>query len=190
MQGARSNRRGESHSTRESRASAAQPRVGYASRHPHGWRALCDLFLCLPPQAMRHAVGITLPEEPPLLTILRAKRQTPVFGWPQSSGVLRQSCFGLASAILPGAFIALPVCVMDLAMPEFSAPLMPPSLPGDDHLMREFEDLLRENYERYLSESARYFRCLDAERARALREAAEVTTQYSMFLEALRRSPP
>lgn len=79
---------------------------------------------------------------------------------------------------------------MDLAMPEFSAPLMPPSLPGDDHLMREFEDLLREEFDQYLSEIARYFRCLDAERAHALREAAEVTTQYAAFLEALRRAPP
>ena len=61
---------------------------------------------------------------------------------------------------------------------------------SDAGLMREFEDLLREEFEHYLSEVTLYFRCIDAERARAWREAAEVTAQYGAFLEALRRAPP
>lgn len=69
-------------------------------------------------------------------------------------------------------------------------PLIPPDLPSDAGLMREFEDLLREEFEHYLSEVTLYFRCIDAERARAWREAAEVTAQYGAFLEALRRAPP
>lgn len=69
-------------------------------------------------------------------------------------------------------------------------PLIPPDLPSDAGLMREFEDLLREEFEHYLSEVTLYFRCIDDERARAWREAAEVTAQYGAFLEALRRAPP
>jgi len=69
-------------------------------------------------------------------------------------------------------------------------PLIPPDLPSDAGLMREFEDLLRAEFEHYLSEVTLYFRCIDAERARAWREAAEVTAQYGAFLEALRRAPP
>ena len=69
-------------------------------------------------------------------------------------------------------------------------PLIPPELPRDARLMREFEDLLREEFELYILEVTLYFRCIDAERDRAWREAAEVTAQYGAFLEALRRAPP
>lgn len=69
-------------------------------------------------------------------------------------------------------------------------PMMPPELPSDAGLMREFAVLLREEFEHYLAEVSAYFRCLDDERARAWREAAEVTAQYGAFLEALRRAPP
>ena len=69
-------------------------------------------------------------------------------------------------------------------------PLIPPDLPRDAGLMREFEELLRAEFELYLSEVTLYFRCIDAERDRAWREAAEVTAQYGAFLEALRRAPP
>ncbi|WP_274352677.1 hypothetical protein [Roseinatronobacter alkalisoli] len=74
--------------------------------------------------------------------------------------------------------------------PEYCLLLIPPILPADDKLMREFEDLLREEFEQYLSEVTRYFRCLDDERDRALREAAQVTAQYGTFLDSLRRAPP
>jgi len=72
----------------------------------------------------------------------------------------------------------------------FCLPLSPPLLPSDARLMREFADLLRDEFEHYLSEVTLYFRCLDAERDRAWREAAEVTAQYGAFLEALRAAPP
>ncbi|WP_142085241.1 hypothetical protein [Roseinatronobacter monicus] len=72
----------------------------------------------------------------------------------------------------------------------FCLPLFPPLLPSDARLMREFADLLRDEFEQYLSEVTGYFRCLDAERDRAWREAAEVTAQYGAFLEALRAAPP
>ncbi|TVR43286.1 MAG: hypothetical protein EA386_15965 [Rhodobacteraceae bacterium] len=69
-------------------------------------------------------------------------------------------------------------------------PLTRPLLPSDDRLMREFADLLRDEFEQYLSEVTEYFNCLDEERDRAWREAAEVTAQYGAFLEALRAAPP
>jgi hypothetical protein len=72
----------------------------------------------------------------------------------------------------------------------FCLPLSPPLLPSDARLMREFAELLRDEFEQYLSEVTGYFRCIDDERARAWREAAEVTAQYGAFLEALRAAPP
>ena len=72
----------------------------------------------------------------------------------------------------------------------FCLPLTPPALPSDIRLMQEFAELLRDVFEQYLAEVTGYFRCLDDERARAWREAAEVTAQYGAFLEALRRAPP
>lgn len=73
---------------------------------------------------------------------------------------------------------------------EVCIPLTRPLQHSDEHLMWEFADLLRDEFERYLSEVTAYFSCLDAERDRAWREAAEVTRQYGMFLETLRRAPP
>jgi hypothetical protein len=72
----------------------------------------------------------------------------------------------------------------------FCLPLTPPLVPSDTRLMQEFADLLRDEFDQYLSEVTGYFRCLDEERARAWREASEVTAQYGAFLEALRAAPP
>lgn len=73
---------------------------------------------------------------------------------------------------------------------EICLPLVPPELPSDARLMREFEGLLRDEFEQYLNDVTEYFRCIDAERDRAWREAAGVTAQYGAFLEALRSGPP
>ena len=102
--------------------------------------------------------------------------------WPKAS-VIRAG-FGLAMLCAAAA----PLQAQSHAEP--CLPLIPPDLPRDAELMREFEDLLRAEFEHYLSEVTLYFRCIDAERARAWREAAEVTAQYGAFLEALRRVPP
>jgi len=102
--------------------------------------------------------------------------------WPKASAIL--AGFGLAMLCA----IASPLQAQGHAEP--CLPLIPPDLPSDAGLMREFEDLLREEFEHYLSEVTLYFRCIDAERARAWREAAEVTAQYGAFLEALRHAPP
>ncbi len=56
--------------------------------------------------------------------------------------------------------------------------------------MRAYADLLRADFETYLADAQAYFRCLDAERDRAFREAAQVTAQYGAFLDTLRKAPP
>jgi len=105
-----------------------------------------------------------------------------VWIWPRRS-VIRAG-FGL---VMLCAGTSAPQAQSDAG---FCLPLTPPLLPSDARLMREFADLLRDEFEHYLSEVTGYFRCLDDERARAWREAAEVTAQYCAFLETLRAAPP
>lgn len=137
---------------------------------PHG-RILRRLRTCeLPPNQIAHG------------GFRRARFVRHVRVWPKAS-VIRAG-FGLAMLCAT----AYPPQAQGHAEP--CLPLIPPDLPRDAGLMREFEDLLRAEFEHYLSEVTLYFRCIDAERARAWREAAEVTAQYGAFLEALRRAPP
>jgi hypothetical protein len=65
-----------------------------------------------------------------------------------------------------------------------------PYLPQSSAAMRAYADLLRADFETYLADVQAYFRCLDAERDRTFREAAQVTAQYGAFLDALRKAPP
>jgi outer membrane protein TolC len=51
--------------------------------------------------------------------------------------------------------------------------------------MRAYADLLRADFEGYTAGVQDYFRCLDAERARAFAEAQEVSAEYGRFLEAV-----
>lgn len=180
----------ESHATRALRVVGVCWRFGHTCRNSLAWRALRDLVLHLSLQIMRCAVNFALPGNTLAAPILRAQLQTPVFRSSQRRRDPSRTNCGPAIAIILGTLFALPVTARAQAIPEFCEPLIPPSLPSDDYLMREFEDLLREEFDQYLSGVTRYFRCLDAERAHALREAAEVTTQYAAFLEALRRAPP
>jgi hypothetical protein len=51
--------------------------------------------------------------------------------------------------------------------------------------MRAYADLLRADFEGYITGVQEYFRCLEAERARAFVEAQEVSAEYGRFLEAV-----
>ncbi|SIS88839.1 hypothetical protein SAMN05878426_10948 [Phaeovulum vinaykumarii] len=51
--------------------------------------------------------------------------------------------------------------------------------------MRAYADLLRADFESYIADIQEYFRCLDAERARALQEAREVSEDYGRLVELL-----
>lgn len=59
-----------------------------------------------------------------------------------------------------------------------------PSNPAD---AQDYADLIRQDFETYLAEVQGYFRCLDAERARAFAEAQEVSQEYGRFIDTVGR---
>lgn len=77
-------------------------------------------------------------------------------------------------------FLAFPAHSQSCLSPE------KPYLPSAGSEVREYADLLRQDFENYLSEVSDYIGCLDQERARAFREAQEVTEQYRRFIEIVR----
>ena len=58
-------------------------------------------------------------------------------------------------------------------------------LPSDPADVRTYADLIREDFEAYISAVQECFRCLDAERARAFSEAQEVSQDYGRFQSAI-----
>jgi len=62
-----------------------------------------------------------------------------------------------------------------------------PFVPSDLQAAQEYADLIRQDFEAYISDVQDYFRCLDAERARAFQEAREVSEEYGRFLLAVER---
>lgn len=62
-----------------------------------------------------------------------------------------------------------------------------PFVPSDPRDVREYADLIRTDFEVYLADVQTYFRCLDAERARAFNEAREVSEEYARFIETVGR---
>ena len=60
-----------------------------------------------------------------------------------------------------------------------------PFLPTSREDMRAYADLIRGDFEAYITEVQDYFRCLDDERARAFVEAREVSEEYGRFVDAL-----
>jgi hypothetical protein len=51
--------------------------------------------------------------------------------------------------------------------------------------MRTYADLIRGDFEAYISDVQDYFRCVDEERARAFAEASEVSEDYGRFLNVV-----
>ena len=60
-----------------------------------------------------------------------------------------------------------------------------PFLPQSQEDMRAYADLLRSDFEGYISDIQEYFRCLDAERQRAFHEAQKVSRDYGSLVEIL-----
>lgn len=71
-----------------------------------------------------------------------------------------------------------------VTLPAFATCLPPerPFLPGDPEDTRAYADLIRSDFEGYIVDIQDYFRCLDAERARAFVEAQEVSQDYGRFV--------
>ena len=62
-----------------------------------------------------------------------------------------------------------------------------PYVPEDAQAARDYADLIRRDFELYIRDIQSYFRCLEAERARAFEEAREVSEEYGKFLETIDR---
>lgn len=60
-----------------------------------------------------------------------------------------------------------------------------PFVPSDQYSAEHYTDLIKQDFEQYITDVQRYFRCLDEERARAFREAGEVSHAYGAFLKML-----
>ena len=60
-----------------------------------------------------------------------------------------------------------------------------PFVPGDPADAKEYEDLIRLDFENYISEVQDYFRCMEGERARAFTEAQEVSQEYGRFVQEM-----
>jgi len=60
-----------------------------------------------------------------------------------------------------------------------------PFLPQSSVDMRTYADLIRADFEAYIADVQGYFRCVDAERARAFIEAREVSEDYGRFVSAV-----
>jgi hypothetical protein len=58
-----------------------------------------------------------------------------------------------------------------------------PLVPSDSQAARDYADIIRQDFEAYISDIQDYFRCLEQERARACEEAREVSQDYGRFLE-------
>lgn len=60
-----------------------------------------------------------------------------------------------------------------------------PFVPSDPAAAKEYEDLIRLDFENYISEVQDYFRCMEGERARAFTEAQEVSQEYGRFVQEM-----
>lgn len=58
-----------------------------------------------------------------------------------------------------------------------------PFVPNDTAAAKEYENLIRQDFENYISDVQDYFRCIEGERARAFTEAQEVSQEYGQFVQ-------
>jgi hypothetical protein len=61
-----------------------------------------------------------------------------------------------------------------------------PFLPADSQGARDYAEQIRADFEIYIEDIERYFRCLEGARARAFVEAREVSEEYGWFLQLVR----
>ena len=82
--------------------------------------------------------------------------------------------------------LALLITVLAVSGPVHACiPPERPFLPAAREDMRTYAELIRSDFETYISDVQDYFRCLDAERARAFTEARKVSDDYARFLNAI-----
>lgn len=69
------------------------------------------------------------------------------------------------------------------ASAEFCDPPQRPFVPENAGAAEDYADIIRRDFELYFRDIQSYLRCLDTERARAFREAREVSEDYRRFLD-------
>ena len=62
-----------------------------------------------------------------------------------------------------------------------------PFLPASAEDIQAYADLIRQDFEAYIAAAQDYFRCIDAERARAFVEAQNVSEDYGRFVHIVER---
>ena len=87
------------------------------------------------------------------------------------------------TCLLPLQAIVLLICVPEPVFAESCFAPARPFLPSDSQEARDYADIIRGDFEDYISNIQDYFRCLDNERARAFKEAREVSEDYGRFLQ-------
>ena len=60
-----------------------------------------------------------------------------------------------------------------------------PFVPNDPAAIIEYADLIRQDFESYITDIQRHFRCLEDERVRAFEEARQVNQDYGAFVSSL-----
>lgn len=60
-----------------------------------------------------------------------------------------------------------------------------PFVPTDPEAAKEYADIIKQDFETYISDVQAYFRCLEYERGRAFTEAQEVSQEYGKFVERI-----
>ncbi|MDF1804138.1 hypothetical protein [Thalassovita sp.] len=79
--------------------------------------------------------------------------------------------------------MALLICLPGPSFAETCLAPPRPFLPSDSQAARDYVDLIRGDFEDYVQDIQSYFRCLEMERARAFKEAREVSEDYGRFLQ-------
>ena len=81
--------------------------------------------------------------------------------------------------------VGLLICVAEPVLAESCLAPPRPFLPSDSRAILDYENIIRQDFENYISDIQSYFRCLDGERARAFEEAREVSEDYGRFLQVM-----
>lgn len=90
---------------------------------------------------------------------------------------------------MPKSLLVIACLIITTATPVLSETCLSPPrpfLPSGQAEMIEFYDIIRQDFEFYIADIQQYFRCLDAERARAFEEAREVSIEYGRLQEVTR----
>ncbi|MFQ1701890.1 hypothetical protein ACJ5NV_14980 [Loktanella agnita] len=79
--------------------------------------------------------------------------------------------------------VFLLICLSGTAAAQTCYAPQRPFVPTDPDDVQEYRDLIGRDFETYIADIQSYFRCLEAERARAFEEAHEVSEEYGRFLQ-------